>query len=152
MTANIEKTLDHILFLARRFRIHDARYIAKIILLELGIQPKYDGYRYLVQAVILYLEAPVQLSIKNLYLALTALYNGTVDEKQIEQSIRSAIRQAWKNRDDPIWCCYFPYDTNGEIVRPSNGDFIATVACVVDLWKGWCHNYENVTRTEEGVR
>ena len=150
MTADIEKTLDHILFLARRFRVYDARYIAKIIVIELGIQPKYDGYRYLVQAIVLYMEAPVQLSVKNLYMALAALYNGTVDAKQIEQSIRSAIRQAWKNRDDSKWSCYFPYDVNGEIVRPSNGDFISTVACVVDLWKGWCRNHD-VMRTEEGI-
>lgn len=150
MTADIEKTLDHILFLARRFRVYDAKYIAKVIVLNLGIQPKYEGYRYLVQAIILFMDAPVQLSNKNLYLALEALYNGTVDAKQIEQSIRSAIRQAWKGRDDKIWRCYFPVDQNGEIVRPSNGDFIATVACVVDLWKGWCHNYD-VMRTEEGI-
>lgn len=150
MTAEIEKTLDHILFLARRFRVYDAKYIAKVIVLNLGIQPKYEGYRYLVQAIILFMEASVQLSNKNLYLALEALYNGTVDAKQIEQSIRSAIRQAWKRRDDKIWRCYFPVDANGEILRPSNGDFIATVACVVDLWKGWCHNYE-IMRTEEGV-
>ena len=150
MTTNIEKTLDHILFLARRFRIGDSRYIAKIIVLELGVLPKYDGYGYLVQAIILSLEAPVQLSNKNLYLAMESLYNGTVDAKQIEQSIRSAIRHAWKDRDDQIWCCYFPYDANGEIRKPSNGDFISTVACVVDLWKGWCHNYE-IMCTEEGV-
>ena len=151
MTTDIERTLDHILFLSRRFHYRDARYIAKIIVIELGIQPKYDGYRYLVQAITLYMDAPVQLSIKNLYCALAALYNGTVDEKQIEQSIRSAIRQAWKHRNAQKWCCFFPVDENGEIARPSNGDFISTVACVVDLWKGWCHNYENVMRTEEGI-
>lgn len=150
MTAEIEKTLDHILFLSRRFHYSDSRYIAKIIVIELGIQPKYDGYRYLVQAIALYMDAPVQLSVKNLYMALAALYNGTVDAKQIEQSIRSAIRHAWKTRDNQKWSCYFPYDANGEIVRPSNGDFISTVACVVDLWKGWCHNYD-VMRTEEGI-
>lgn len=150
MTTNIEKTLDHILFLARRFHINDARYISKIIVINLGVMPKYDGYRYLVQAISLYLDAPVQMSNKNLYLALVALYNGTVDAKQIEQSIRSAIRQAWEKRDDKIWSCYFPCDSNGKIAKPSNGDFISTVACVVDLWKGWCRNYE-VMRTEEGV-
>ena len=36
MTTNIEKTLDHILFLARRFYVADEKYIAKIIVLELG--------------------------------------------------------------------------------------------------------------------
>ena len=151
MTSDIEKTLDHILFLSRRFRVYDAKYIAKIIVLNLGVQPKYDGFRYLVQAIILFLEAPVQLSNKNLYLALVAIYNGTVDAQQIEQSIRSAIRQAWNNRDDKVWCCYFPVNDNGEIARPSNGDFIATVACVVDLWKGRCRNYDNVMRKEEGI-
>lgn len=150
MTTYIDKILDHILFLSRRFRISDANYIAKIIVLELGVQPKYDGYRYLVQAISLYMDAPVQLSIKNVYFALVAIYNGTVDAKQIEQSIRSAIRQAWNNRNDELWRCYFAVDANGEVLRPSNGDFIATVACVVDLWRGWCRNYD-VMCTEEDI-
>ena len=106
MTAEIEKTLDHILFLARRFRIYDAKYIAKILVLELGVQPKYEGYRYLVQAIALYMDSPVQISIKNVYFALAALYNGTVDAKQIEQAIRSAIKQAWKHRNNKKWGCH----------------------------------------------
>lgn len=151
MTIHIEKTLDRILFLARRFRVTDVKYIAKIFVLELGVLPKYDGYKYLVHAIVLYNEAPVQLSIKNLYSALAALYNETVDAKQIEQAIRSAIRQAWKRRDIGIWCCYFPSDVNGDVERPSNSDFISTVACVVDLWKGWCHDYEKGIHSEEGM-
>lgn len=151
MTNRIDRTLDRILFLARRFQVSDEKYIAKIIVLELGVLPKYDGYKYLVQAISVYIEAPVLVTIKNIYSALAALYNETVDAKQIEQSIRSAIRQAWKSRDEDIWRCYFPLDVYGEIEKPSNGDFISTVACVVDLWKGWCRDYEKGIHSEEDV-
>lgn len=142
MPNNVEKMLDHILFLARRFGGSDAKYIAKIIVLELGVLPKYDGYRYLVQAVVLYLEAPTQLSIKRLYSAIASLYNGTVDEVQVEQSIRSAIRKAWSRKNDDIWSFFFLHDNQREMVKPSNGEFISMVACAVDLWKGWCEDYK----------
>ncbi len=151
MTNSIDRMLDHILFLARRFHIGDAEYIAKIVVLELGVLPKYDGYRYLVKAIMLHLDSPVQITIKNLYSELESYYDGAVDVEQIEQSIRSAIKQAWKKRNDKIWCCYFSYDAKGIIEKPSNGDFISTVACVVDLWKGWCHYYEKSMCPEEDV-
>lgn len=150
MTIQIGKMLDHILFLARRFRVSDSKYIAKIIVLELGVLPKYDGYRYLIQAIVLYLDAPAQLSIRNLYSAIVALYNGIVEEEQVEQAIRSAIRKAWDKRNDDVWGFYFFDDTQGEIGRPSNGDFISMVACAVDLWKGWCEDYKNSSNREVG--
>ena len=150
MTIQIEKMLDHILFLARRFSVSDSKCIAKILVLELGILPKYDGYRYIVQAIVLYLEAPMQLSIKRLYSAIAALYNGTVEEEQVEQAIRSAIKKAWIRRNDDIWGFYFLCDTQGDIERPSNGDFISMVACAVDLWKGWCEDYRKNANREVG--
>ena len=150
MTIQIEKMLDHILFLARRFRISDSKCIAKILVLELGISPKYDGYRYIVQAIVLYLEAPTQLSIKRLYSAVAALYNGTVEEEQVEQAIRSAIKKAWSKRNDDIWGFYFLCDTQGDMEKPSNGDVISMVACAVDLWKGWCEDYRKTANREVG--
>lgn len=149
MPNNIEKMLDHILFLARRFRPSDVKYIVMIILLDLGIEPKYDGYHYLVKAIVLYLEAPTQVTVKNLYIAIAALYNGTVDAQQVEQAIRSAIRQAWNKRSDETWNCYFVSNSRGEIVKPSNGDFISMVACIVELWKGWCQEHKESLYTEE---
>ena len=149
MPNNVEKMLDHILFLARRFRVSDVKYIAMIILLELGIEPKYDGYRYLVNAIVLCIEAPTQISVKNLYIAIAALYNGSVDAQQVEQSIRSAIRQAWSKRNEEIWNCYFMHNGKETAVKPSNGDFISIVACIVELWKGWCQDHKESLHTEE---
>ena len=152
MTIQIEKMLDHILFLARRFSVSDAKYITEIIVLELGIHPKYDGYRYLVQSVVLYVNAPTHLSIKSLYAALEALYNGTVDADQVEQSIRSAIRKAWDNMDNPdVWSFYFGHNAKGEIEKPTNSDFISMIACVVGLWKGWCEDYRKNSQKREAV-
>ena len=141
MTKEIDKMLDHILFLARHFQANDVKYIAMIILLELGFEPKYDGYHYLVNAIVLYLQVPSQITVKNLYSAVAALYNGSVDAEQVEQAIRSAIRKAW-NKSSENWYCYFQ-------ARPSNADFISTIACIVELWKGWCEEYKTSLHTEE---
>ena len=140
MVKETEKMLDHILFMARHFQVNDAKYIVMIILLELGFEPKYDGYHYLVKAIGLYIQAPSQITVKNLYVAVAALYNGSVDADMIEQAIRSAIRKAWKKSNN--WNCYFQD-------RPSNADFISMIACVVELWKGWCENYKTSIHTEE---
>ena len=151
MTNNIDRMLDHILFLARQFRGCKIQYIVKVFLLELGLEPKFDGYHYLIRLIVLYLEAPTQVPIKNLYIAMSALYGGIVDAEQIEQSVRNAIRNAWKNRDIKIWSNYFRQNSSGEVDRPSNAEFISKIACVVDLWKGCCDVEENKPNTEEGV-
>lgn len=151
MPKNIEKTLDHILYLARRFHVSEIKNIATVLILELGIEPKYDGYHYLLKAITLYLEAPSQLSIKNLYSAIAALYNGAIDEEQVEQSIRSAIKHAWDRRDNDTWGYYFIFKNQEEIGKPSNGEFISMVACIVELWKGWSEEYEKNLQTREGI-
>ena len=150
MPKNIEKTLDHILFLARRFHVSEIKYIAMVLILELGIDPKYDGYNYLLKAITMYLEAPSKLSIKNLYSAIAALYNGAIDEDQVEQSIRSAIKHAWDRRDNETWGYYFIFESQEEIGKPSNGEFISMVACIVELWKGWSKEYEKTCKRGRG--
>lgn len=151
MTNNIDRMLEHILFLARRFRGCHVKYITMMCLLDLGIEPKHDGYHYLTHLIVLYLESSSQVSIKNLYIAVAALYNGIVDADQIEQSIRSAIRKAWEKRDQQVWICYFKPNADGSIDKPSNAKFISRVACVLELWKGCCEAEKNQPRTEEGV-
>ena len=143
MVKETEKMLNHILFMARHFQVNDAKYIVMIILLELGFKPKYDGYHYLVKAIGLYIQAPSQITVKNLYAAVAALYNGSVDADMVEQAIRSAIRKAW-NKNNVNWSFYFQ-----ENERPSNGDFISMIACVIELWKGWSENYKTSIHTEE---
>ncbi len=143
MVKETEKMLDHILFMARHFQVNDAKYIVMIILLELGFEPKYDGYHYLVRAIVLYLQAPSQITVKNLYAAVAALYNGSVDADLVEQGIRSAIKKAW-NKSNVNWSFYFQ-----ENERPSNGNFISMIACVIELWKGWCEDYKTSLHTEE---
>ena len=150
MSKEIEKTLDHILFLARRFRVSEIRNIAIVLMLELGVDPKYDGYRYLLKAITLYLESPSHISIKNIYSAISALCDGAVDEEQVEQSIRCAIKHAWDHRDNDAWEYYFIFRNQAENGKPTNGEFITMVACIVELWKGWSEEYDKSLRKREG--
>lgn len=151
MTNNIDRMLDHILFLARRFRGYHIKYIVMICLLELGIDPKHDGYRYLIRLIVLYIEAPTQMSNKSLYIALSALYNGMVDAEQIEQSIRSAIKKAWNDRDTETWSMFFRQNADGDVDKPSNSEFVSMIACAVELWKGCCAAGQNESLTEDGI-
>ena len=151
MPNNIDRMLDHILFLARKFRGCEKKYVIMIILLELNVSPKTDGYKYLVRIIELYMDAPAQVSIKSLYIALSALYNGIVDADQIEQSVRNAIKQAWKKKDNEKWTCFFLADDNGECEKPTNAEFVAMIACVMELWKGWCEAYEKRAHTKEDM-
>lgn len=151
MSKEIEKMLDHILFLARRFRISETKHITTVIMLELGLDPKYDGYHYLLKAIILYLESPTQISVKNLYSAIVALYNGTIDEEQVEQAIRSAIRHAWNQRKQEDWDYFFIFKAKEKCGKPSNGEFISMVACIVELWKGWSEKHEKDLQAREGL-
>ena len=80
------------------------------------------------------------------YLAVGMLTDPITGEKQVEQAIRSAIKKAWKNRDDLIWQCYFPLGSAGRTECPSNRDFLFAVVDFVELWEGFCKevNYGKV--------
>lgn len=151
MTTEIEKMLEHILFLARQFRGCRPQYVAMVILFELGFDTKHIGYRFLLRVIVLYIQEPLQLSIKSLYIAAAAEFDGTVSAEQIEQAIRSAIRQAWNKRNDTVWSCIFRPD-GGKLTRPTNLEFVSMVANVVELWRGCCEAYDEPIRTEEGIQ
>ena len=55
------------------------------------------------------------------------------------------IHDAWENRDEAVWRCYFPSNQEGFVEKPSNGEFISRVARFLELWQGCCKgvNYES---------
>ena len=138
MQTKIDKTLEHILFLARHFSKSDVRYIVLILLMELGVPTKCVGFELLAKGISLCVNDPSAVLINGLYYCITKNCAEKVSEKQIEQSIRAAIKIAWKHGDLEIWKLYFSSNEGGDVAKPSNYEFITRIARLVELWKGCC--------------
>lgn len=138
MGTTIEETLNHLQSLARLLGRDNVRYVIVVLLLELGIPTNYDGFEYLKEAVMIYFEDPSVMFVKGLYPAIAETDSRPVDGPQVESAIRSAIKVAWKNREEDIWDRYF----HGKKARPSNAEFISRIARMVELWEGCCKEEE----------
>lgn len=94
------------------------------ILLQLGVNPKHNGYHYLCTAVKHYASDKAQLLTKELYVAVGAVYG--VRWQQVERSIRAAVEYAWNRRNEQIWRQWFP--AGSYLKRPTNGEVICGLA------------------------
>ena len=93
----------------------------------LNIPGHVDGYRYLCFALPMLLENPQQFITKELYPAI-AKNCDCRDGRNVEHSIRTAIRSAWLHRDNAIWRKYFTLGPQGSIPCPSNKEFLFRLA------------------------
>ena len=141
MRTGIDKLMEHIFFLSRHFKRTETKYIVLILLMELDIPTKYDGFDYLEKAICLYSEDPSRMILHGLYPSVAAIYEGKVSEKQIEQAIRSALKVAWEHRDPQIWSLYMQSDI--DMRKPSNAEFITRIARLVEMWRGCCEEHTN---------
>ena len=103
------------------------------ILLELGVNPKHNGYHYLCSAVDAYAADNTQALTKELYGAVGAMHG--VGWQQVERSIRAALESAWRNRDENVWRQWFPTGTYNTLKRPTNGEVICRLVQYVLLKK-----------------
>ena len=133
MGCMIDKTLQHVLFLTRCFDGKDVEPAILAILLELGFSAQSDGFHYLRTGIMLKYSNPNQRIMKMLYPAIGRCYEPEAGAKQVEQAIRSAINAAWEDGDGDTWECFFPPNGRGAR-KPSNGEFISKIACVLELW------------------
>jgi len=96
------------------------------ILLELGFNPKHNGYHYLCTAVKMFGADNTQSLTKELYGAVGAAYGAFW--QQVERSIRTALEAAWKHRDERVWRRWFSAGTLSSLKRPTNGEIICRLA------------------------
>ena len=101
----------------------DEQLLSKI-LLQLGMNPKHNGYHYLCTAVKIHMADNTQALTKELYVAVGAVYG--VQWQQVERSIRAALEAAWKRRNDEIWSKWF--GGFSALKRPSNDEVICHLA------------------------
>lgn len=107
--------------MARTVTVTDPAAHKTILLLQqLGFQPNLDGYQQLCIGLPMY-KPRLSLS-KELYPAVAAAL-GHTDARNVEHSIRNAIKTAWLGRDPALWERYFP---GGQC--PTNQSFLARMA------------------------
>lgn len=96
------------------------------VLLLLNFSPKLQGYNYLREAVLEYMNRPGQSVTKELYPMVGKIFKAS--GTQVERSVRTAIEKAWNCRDERIWRLYFPPNGKDVPKRPTNREFITVVA------------------------
>lgn len=99
------------------------------MLMALGFSTKIDGFSYLIWAIPLYIQDPDQNITKELYTAVGSRFHKSGE--QVERSIRSAIHSAWERRDERLWRDYLPCGPDGQVSRPTNGEFISRMAILL---------------------
>ena len=142
MVNAIEETVKHAKLLARHMTLCDDSTVAHVVLCELGVDPKNNGFVYLERAITMRVENPVRQLMDDIYIAISAEFDGIEDNKHIDQAIRRSVADAWIERDIDVWRLFFPYMKKGKERKPSNGDVIARVAWFVELWQGCCKEVE----------
>ena len=106
------------------------------LMLELGIPAHLKGYQYLRTAIIMCVEDMELIGsvTKLLYPDLAKRYM-TTDQK-IERAIRNAIEVSWERGNGELFSELFGYGNSTDHVRPTNSEYIASVADYVRLEQG----------------
>ena len=117
----------------RHIRKGDLPSAILVILIELGFCPQSDGFGHLRKAILQRCHDPDQ-RFAELYASVGRMYTPEVGCLQVEQAIRSAISAAWESGSRENWVCIFPKDREGNRKKPSNGEFISRLACMMELW------------------
>ena len=137
MENTIDLTLKRVLFFARRLQGCDPMCVIILVLIDLRVDTHRDGFSYLKYAIERFYREPGHLQ-KDIYPNVAERYSVDISVNQMDAAIRKVIEEAWKQRDEGVWSCYFQPDRNGKIRKPSNAEFIARIAIFVELWQGCC--------------
>lgn len=105
-----------------------ADYISTL-LVRLNVRTSQQGFRFLRSAILRMMEDPTQQLTKVLYPDIAREF-GTTDSN-VEKALRTAVTCAWQNRRDEVWRYFFPPAPNGQIPKPTAGQFIRRLADVV---------------------
>lgn len=104
-----------------------------LLLREFGIPANIKGYQYLRKAIQMAVESPESMSAvtKVLYPDIAKCHGTTAS--CVERAMRNAIEVAWNRGNVEVLQKYFGYTINPHAGRPTNSEFIATLADVLSL-------------------
>ena len=100
------------------------------MLLELGVRPSRKGFGYLEELIDLYRQNPGKSMTKELYPEVGK--RNHTSAQAVERAVRDAVGWAWNYRDETVWRRYFSAGRSGQLYRPTNREFIAAVAMIMD--------------------
>ena len=145
MESVFKDALRHISSLARLFSNRgDITYVITLLLMELGFPSHIVGFSFLVDAIGIFEEDFKSVALYGLYPCIAKRYDEKIDSKNIEQTIRDAIKKAWGSGNQVVWCYYFP---KGK--KPTSEEFIAQIARILHLWKGSCEAQKDRTERQK---
>lgn len=103
------------------------------LLRQLGVPAHIKGYQYLRKAIITAIKDPDVMSAvtKILYPDIAKLYGTSAGS--VERAMRKAIEVAWERGDIDCLQHYFGYAVNPQMGKPTNSEFIATIADILYL-------------------
>ena len=134
MNSTIDKTLEHVLFLARHLDKFDARGAVIVMLMELGVPTNSVGFELILYAILLQHRDPTRALKSDIYLE-TKLHYRQCSEEQVEQAIREVVRSAWSRGSRSAWDWYFSYEGKPVLRKPTNSEFISRIAYILELWQ-----------------
>lgn len=137
---SMDDLLLHLVFLAQNFRSFSNRHMVEIFLIEIGVPTRADGFRYLVDAVLIHESTEYAMVTKNIYPDIATHYGVTT--QAISKSIERAINSTWKNRDEK-WNMFFLSDC-----KPTGAEFISRIATILGFWQDCCKSVSQ----EEGTQ
>lgn len=110
----------------------DPEYVVRELLLELGAPDHLVGHPYVVQGILLVVQDRTYIdSITfGLYPQLAAMFDTTAS--RVERAIRHLIEVTWARGDWDVLNRYFGNTVSAEKGKPTNGEFIARLANVVN--------------------
>lgn len=134
MESTIERTLSHILLLMQHLDRYNLRGAVIVILMELGVPTKCNGFEFLTKAIELKRQDPGRVLAKDIYMEI-ALHYKQSSEEVVEQAIRDVIKMAWRRGSRRAWEWYFSYDGRAVSNKPTNGEFISRIAYILEIWQ-----------------
>lgn len=99
------------------------------LLVRLGIRTSQQGFRFLRRGILMLMEDPTQQLTKVLYPAIAVEFKTT--KENVEKALRTSVTHGWRNRRDDVWRYYFPPAPNGQIPKPTAGQFLRRLTDVV---------------------
>lgn len=109
----------------------DPEYLVRQILLEMGTPDHLVGHPYVVEAVLMAVENRYYINniTFGLYPQIAAKFDTTAS--RVERGIRHLIELTWTRGDMDILCRFFGNTVNPDRGKPTNGEFIARLAHIV---------------------
>ena len=110
------------------------------ILHELGVPSHIKGYLYIREGISIIYEKPEVIGgiTKELYPSIASKFNTTVS--RVERAIRHAIEVSWNRGDWDLMEEVFGHSVDIDKAKPTNSEFIVTVADKLRLEKEFIYN------------